>query len=281
MFAQETIKFSEVAQEVDAVRTAIGSGVDVASFCRAALRHYKASISDVGSGIRARIEVSLQDVPRSVRDSLPIPGNTTNLTARFELPVQPGETYLHRTHPLVEALATGLLDSSLDSTTDRGAARCGVVRTKAVDRRTTLLLVRLRYHIETEIKSGPRGKEVAERRQLLAEDSQVLAFAGSPQSAEWLTKEQAEALLEAIPDANIAPELQRDALQRILDGVPALMPHLESAARSRAAELLEAHRRVRSAARLRGVSQRVEPQLPPDILGVYVFLPVPAAGGQA
>jgi superfamily II DNA or RNA helicase len=281
MFAQETIKFGEVAQEVDAVRTAIGSGVDVAAFCRAALRHYKASIADVGSGIRARIEVSLQDVPRAVRDSLPIPGNRTNLTARFEMPVQPGEVYLHRTHPLVEALATGLLDSSLDSTTDQGAARCGVVRTKAVDRRTTLLLVRLRYHIETEIKSGPRGKEVAERRQLLAEDSQVLAFAGSPQSAEWLSKEQAEALLEVIPDANIAPELQRDALNRILDGVPALMPHLESAARSRAAELLEAHRRVRSAARLRGVSQRVEPQLPPDILGIYVFLPVPAAGGQA
>jgi superfamily II DNA or RNA helicase len=281
MFAQETIKFGEVAQEVDAVRTAIGSGVDVASFCRAALRHYKASIADVGSGIRARIEVGLQDVPRAVRESLPIPGNGTNLTARFELPVQPGEVYLHRTHPLVEALATGLLDSSLDNTNDRGAARCGVVRTKAVDRRTTLLLVRLRYHIETEIKSGPRGKEVAERRQLLAEDSQVLAFAGSPQSAEWLSKEQAEALLEAVPDANIAPELQRDALLRILDGVPALMPDLESSARSRAAELLEAHRRVRSAARLRGVSQKVEPQLPPDILGIYVFLPVPAAGGQA
>ncbi len=281
MFAQETIKFGEVAQEVDAVRTAIGSGVDVAAFCRTALRHYKASISDVGSGIRARIEVSLQDVPRAVRDSLPIPGNPTSLTARFELPVQPGEFYLHRTHPLVEALATGILDSSLDSASDTGAARCGVVRTKAVDRRTTLLLVRLRYHIETEIKAGPRGKEVAERRQLLAEDSQVLAFAGSPQSAEWLSKEQAEALLEVIPDANIAPELQRDALQRIIDGVPALMPHLESAARNRAAELLEAHRRVRSAARLRGVSQRVEPQLPPDILGIYVFLPIPAAGGQA
>ncbi len=285
MFAQETIKFGEVAQEVDAVRTAIGSGVDVASFCRAALRHHKASITDVGSGIRARIEVGLQDVPRAVRDSLPIPGSGTNFTARFELPVQPGEIYLHRTHPLTEALATGLLDSSLDSTTVTGAARCGVVRTKAVDRRTTLLLVRLRYHIETEIKSGPRGKslgkERTEVRQLLAEDSQVLAFAGSPQNSEWLSKEQAEALLEAIPDANIAPELQRDALQRILDGVPALMPHLESAARSRAAELLEAHRRVRSAARLRGVSQRVEPQLPPDILGIYVFLPVPAAEGQA
>jgi hypothetical protein len=281
MFAQETIKFGEVAPEVDAVRTAIGSGVDVAAFCRAALRHCKASITDIGSGIRARIEVSLQDVPRAVRDTLPILGNGTSLTARFELPVQPGEVYLHRTHPIVEALATGLLDASLDAMADTGAARCGVVRTKAVDRRTTLLLVRLRYHIETEVKSGPRGKEGSELRQLLAEDSQLLAFAGSPQSAEWLGKEQAEVLLDAIPDANIAPELQRDVLQRILDGVPALMPHLESAARHRAAELLDAHRRVRSAARLRGISQRVEPQLPPDILGIYVFLPVPAAGGQA
>ena len=283
MFAQETIKIGEVAQEVGRSPHRHWLRWELTSRLSAGLhrRHYKASISDVGSGIRARIEVSLQDVPRAVRDSLPIPGNPTNLTARFELPVQPGEIYLHRTHPLVEALATGILDSALDSAAVTGAARCGVVRTKAVDRRTTLLLVRLRYHIETEIKSGPRGKEVSERRQLLAEDSQVLAFAGAPQSAEWLSKELAEALLEVIPDANIAPELQRDALQRIIDGVPALMPHLESAARSRAAELLEAHRRVRSAARLRGVSQKVEPQLPPDILGVYVFLPVPASGGQA
>ena len=47
------------------------------------------------------------------------PVTRTNLTARFELPVQPGEFYLHRTHPLVEALATGILDSSLDSATIR------------------------------------------------------------------------------------------------------------------------------------------------------------------
>jgi hypothetical protein len=37
--------------------------------------------------------------------------------------------------------------------------------------------------------------------------------------------------------------------------------------------LLEQHRRVRTAARMQGVSQHVEPQLPPDVLGVYVYLP--------
>jgi len=37
--------------------------------------------------------------------------------------------------------------------------------------------------------------------------------------------------------------------------------------------LLDAHRRVRIAARETNVSHRVEPQLPCDVLGVYVYLP--------
>jgi superfamily II DNA or RNA helicase len=275
MFAQETIKFDDVAQEVEAVRSAIGSGVDVSKFVRAGLRHWKASLSEVGAGSRARLEVNLNDVVRRVRDMLPIEG--AQFTARFELPVQPGELYLHRTHPLVEALATGILDTALDSETDNGAARCGVTRTSAVERRTTLLLVRFRYHIETQM----RRKEASEVRQLLAEDCQVLAFAGSPQNPEWLTQEQAEALFDASPDANIAPELQRDVLHRVLDGISGISARLEQAARDRAKELLEAHARVRSATRLRGVSQRVEPQLPPDLLGIYVFLPIPAGGQPA
>jgi len=277
MFAQETIKFAEVAQEVEAVRNAIGSEVDVGTFTRAALRQYKASITDTGAGTRARIEVNLHDVPRRVRETFPSIGSGTKFSAKFELPVQPAELYLHRTHPLVEALATGILDASLDSKAEGGAARCGATRSRRVDRRTTLLIVRLRFHIETQIRHG----QSTETRQLLAEDGQVLAFTGSPQNAEWLSREQAEALLDITPDENIAPEIQREAIQRILDGAPLLSPHLEDAARERAEELLEAHIRVRSAARLRGITQRVEPQLPPDILGLYVFLPAMADRGQA
>ena len=39
-------------------------------------------------------------------------------------------------------------------------------------------------------------------------------------------------------------------------------------------ELLHAHRRVRTATRLRGLRYKVEPHLPPDVLGIYVYLPV-------
>jgi hypothetical protein len=69
--------------------------------------------------------------------------------ARFDLPVKDSELYLSRTHPLVEGLATYVMDTALDPLGQGLARRCGVVRTSRVARRTTLLLVRLRYHIIT------------------------------------------------------------------------------------------------------------------------------------
>lgn len=247
----------------------------MSAFVRSALRHWKASITDVGDGTRARLQINLQDVSPIVRDTLPI--KQSQFTARFALPVQAGEVYLHRTHPIVEALATGILDAALDSKSENGAARCAVTRTAAVDRRTTLLLVRSRYHIDSETRR--QGASTAS--ELLAEDCQVLAFAGSPQSPEWLSQEQAEALLNARPGANMAPELQKEAFERVLDGIVAINPCIETTVRARAQELLAAHARVRSAARLRGVTQHVEPQLPPDILGIYVFLPILSTGPTA
>ena len=278
MFAQETIKFSEIAREVEAVRSAIGSGVDVEEFVQGKrYGSYGATVSRNGQVFEAQ----LGDVVN--RSTWPLPASCKSIRARFSLPVRDGELYLHRTHPLVETLATGILDSALDSAAslDRAsgldssvnrAARCGAARTRAVERRTTLLLVRFRYHIETEWRDGRPGS------QLLAEDSQVLAFAGPPENAEWLDADAATKLIEAEPDANLAAEQQVESVRRILTGMPALMPAIENIARARGRELLDAHTRVRAASRLRGISQRVEPQFPPDILGLYVFLPIPRGG---
>jgi len=49
--------------------------------------------------------------------------------------------------------------------------------------------------------------------------------------------------------------------------------HLKQLARERAEELREAHRRVRKVASLSVMRLRVEPQVPPDVLGIYVYLP--------
>ena len=76
-----------------------------------------------------------------------------------------------------------------------------------------------------------------------------------------------------MPEANILPEQAADFIDKVIKGYDSLLPHLEEVAKARSKELLDAHRRVRAAAQAKGVSYRVEPKLPPDILGIYVYLP--------
>ena len=263
VFAQESIKVEDVTRELTAAREAIGSGVDMAGFTRTALQAYRASVRGNGT-----IDVDLTETPRALRDILDV---GERFKARFELPVQPGELLLSRMHPLVERLANHVLNAALDPLLEGVARRCGVIRTRQVTKRTTLLLVRYRFHIVTTS---------ADRQQpLLAEDSEVLAFSGSPQNAEWLPRDQAEKLLQAEPEVNVSPDQASHFLQTLVDGFDAIRPHLEEAARQRGDELLEAHRRVRTASRIKGVSHHVEPQLPPDVLGIYIFLPTVASKG--
>ena len=258
IFAQRTIRVAEVAREWDAVRAAMGTAVDVERFSVEAIRAHGGFVTREDGRITAQLPNQA-----ALRDAC---GGVEAFTARFELPVSEGEIYLSRTHPIVEGLASHVMDTALDPLRDGIARRCGAIRTRAVARTTTLLLLRLRYHIVTQ-----RGDR---ETPLLAEDCQVAAFTGGPRSPQWLAAEQAEALLRAEPDANVAPQQATQFLERVLSGIPDLQGELEAIARQRGEALLEAHRRVRSAAGLRGVRYEIRPQLPPDVLGVYVLLPV-------
>ena len=257
MFAQETIRVDEVARELQSVQNAIGSGVEVAEFLRESLRSNGGTVSGA-----APMEADLTECPPAVKEAV---GGVAKFRARFSLPTRKGELYLSRTHPLVEGLAAYTMDAALDPLGNGTARRCGVIRTDQVQKRTTILLVRFRFHIVTR-----RGTE---ERPLLAEDLALLAFEGSPQNAVWLEPERAEILLQAEPKGNVHADQATTFLQGILDQFDVLRPSIDAAAQERGAELLEAHRHVRSASRQQGVSYRVEPQLPPDVVGIYVYLP--------
>ena len=260
VFAQETIKPDEVLPELQAVRSAIGSSADVARFMRDALRLHGAVVSESGNG---QIRIDLSELPRALRERIDAPGHT--LDACFELPVGKGVQCLTRTHPVVEAVATHVMDTALDARIEGVARRAGVVRTASVTRRTTLLLVRFRYHIITR-----KGEE---ETPLLAEDCQILAFAGSPQSAEWLPDDQALALLDAIPDANVPPEQAVDFVSKVVAGYDLLAPRVNEVAK--AARRLPARSPPPGALRLGAkASASVSSQsCRADILGIYVFLP--------
>jgi superfamily II DNA or RNA helicase len=262
MFAQrrEEEMADEVARELAAVRDAIGSGADVARFAREAFEANDAAVSQNGN-----MKIDLSDVPRAVREAVGRPAGGT-IRAKFTLPVGDGEIYLSRTHPIIEGLASHVMDTALDGSFDDAVARrCGVTVTSRVERRTTLLLVRYRFHIVAHRDEKPHP--------LLAEDCQLAAFTGPPRDPEWLQAEDAEALLLADPEGNVPPDRAAHFLRGIIAEGDTLKEALGSIARERGEGLLEAHRRVRRVARAKGVRYEVEPQLPPDVLGVYVYLP--------
>jgi hypothetical protein len=261
LFAQDSIKVDEVAQELQSMRAAIGSGVEVANFMTVALQALGATVSRNGV-----LHCDLSGVEKAARESV---GDIKAFTARFELPLKKrGEIYLNRTYPIVEGLASYVMDTALDPFGKGVARRSGAIRTDRVSRRTTILLVRYRFHILSKFEDKERA--------LLAEDLGLLAFEGSPSNAQWLDLTVAETLLTAEPKANITADAAAPFVQRVIDAFDSLREHLHFVADSKGQELLDAHTRVRKAARIRGVAHSIQAQSPPDVLGIYVYLPVGA-----
>lgn len=138
-------------------------------------------------------------------------------------------------------------------------------------RRTTLLLVRFRLHLTLPSRDGPHP--------MVAEEAQVLAYRGRPTDPSWLGPDEVEALLAAEPTGNVAPELARDDLERVIDQLNALQPHIDDEADAMAQRLRESHVRVREATKQSGTSKiAVQAHRPSDVLGVYLYLPAVAGG---
>jgi hypothetical protein len=253
-FAQHAIKPEEVAQELYASDTILGSPATVAALVRSACQRLGVGVKPQGV---QRAAVWFEDI---VVDQLPV-------VVRERLNLVPqsrrnGE--IGRTHPLTEALAEHLLDLALDGAAPLVVSRCGAMRSSDVQRRTTLLLLRLRLLIETAGQSAP----------LLAEELIVVGFSGRPDNLTWLDEASALSLIDtAQPAGNLSAEQRSDTLHQTLEWLPLLAGELNAIAQARAVALHESHRRVRQATRAGRV--QVRPNLPLDLLGVYVLLPVP------
>lgn len=269
MFAQEAIK-TDVAASWLAACAAVGETVDVARFVKLAVEALGGVAKPVRkANDRDALSVDVASADPAFRASLP-EGFSDSFEAVFELPAIDKTVLLGRTHPFVEALASHLVGTAIDDPETAQAARSGVIRTKAVSKRTTLLLVRLRHHILRTLEG--------DTRELLAEECLIIAFEGAPESPVWLDPARAETLLAATPDANIGPDQARSFLQKVVDARGALQPGLDELAHERAAALLSLHRQLRDESRIKGLKYDVRPQLPLDLVGIYVLLPAGSVG---
>ncbi|WP_370415355.1 helicase-related protein [Streptomyces fradiae] len=272
-FAQRSVHPEEVAREVASVRQALGGAGEIRTFVRESLGALNAVLRGSGEDFTAQVG----GTPAGLRDALASTVGAEVIEKDREIPfrtdpaVARGEAALVRTDPVVGALASHVLNAALDTLAEgaRPARRCGVITTDAVSTRTTLLLVRYRFHLTLPSRNG--------ERQLVAEDARLLAFEGAPRNAVWLPHERAAELLDAVASDNTDPHFGQRTMTRILDQLPEVNGYLETYGDELAAELDAAHRRVRTASGeiVRGLS--VTAQKPADILGAYVYLPAAAS----
>lgn len=262
-YAQHAIHPEDVAAELEEIRAGIGTHGDVKAFVESAMRSLNATVKRIDRGFTS----TLNTLPVGLLDAMP-PGRHDPLTFADDYPVGRGEAVLNRTDATVSAIASYVLEAALDPSLPeqlRPARRCAVVRTDTVSTRTTLLLVRYRFHLTLPSRSGERTA--------VAEDAAMLAFEGSPQNAAWLDEAAVRQLLSAKAAANVAAAQAESFIGRALDNLADLTPHLDDTGDMLAERIDASHRRVRQAAGeiKRGLSVKVE--RPADVLGVYVFLP--------
>jgi len=261
-FAQHAIKPEEVARELESLDAVLGNPDAARSFLVDASQRLGFGLRRVGNDLW---ELQTAQLPPAVAQRL---GDLERIT--FTSPTPQGVVYVGRNHPLIEGLAEHLFDIALNPTrAEEPVARCGVIRTESVERRTTLLLLRLRYLLYERGQDAPN----------LAEETLVWGYRRVPPDVEPLAFEEAQTLFDgASPSGPMIPVAEKqEHLTDVLNRWGAVQAAFQPAFAERAAELAESHRRVRSLIQERQV--RVEAQTPPDLLGVLVLLPNPMGGG--
>ena len=261
-FAQHTLSPESVQAELENVREAIGRSEDVEGFFLSALRGMSVPLESKGNALIVHLS---NQTPRALRQAL---GKDEPFKGRFDLPLQNGESYLGRTSPLVEGLAGWALDQALDPEardTRPVAARTGVITSSSVSTRTTLLVVRFRYHLK---------RVGSESETILCEEILPLGCTGQGAALNWIAGKEAESLLGATPSGNLNETLINQQLELLIGSLAELRSALEPIAKERAELQLESHERVREASRSKG-RLSVEPVLPVDIIGAYLILPSP------
>ena len=267
IFAQRTLRPEEVLPEWQKAVSVLGGEEDVRRFVSAACERLRAPLQPIGDG---RFRVPAENLPPSVQERLAAVGlNIKTLRISFRHPAPAGFEAVHRTHPIVSALADHVAEHALAEDLPDIAARCGAVVTKAVKRRTTVLLLRLRSQIGIEERDGARWQHV---RTLLSEEAVGIALTGTD---ELMMLESAEALglMTAEPVRNMDADERAYEVRESLDELPRLRSILETLAHQRADVLLADHTRVRAASAAKGIRTTVEPCLPADVIGAFVLLP--------
>jgi SNF2 family DNA or RNA helicase/predicted transcriptional regulator len=258
-FAQQGIEPDEVARELEEMEPVLGGEEDVKRFLANAVQRFNGELRST------RTEGVFQLLPGDLRDRAVARDSrlTFPMLVSFAGVPSPGVTPLGRNHPVVAAASEAVIARALDGNFP-GFTRSGAIFTRAVDRRTAVVILRLRYLVEAE-------------GQQFAEEVVPAAFERDGSAVWWLTpsREEALRLLSNTQVAANMPLMERKehvewALGMLKDG------WADGIVEERVAELEASHARLRRVVMGAKVA-KVTPHRPPDVIGCFVLVP---AGGS-
>ncbi|MDO6423061.1 helicase-related protein [Saccharophagus degradans] len=264
IFAQNRLKPEEVMPEWQKAFAVLGEASDVERFVVTACERLEAPLNKNSKGF---YRIPLQHLPLQLKERLDIAGLMHIKHVDFSYPTRGNAEFIHRTHPLVSHVADYLTELAMAGEATAKIARAGAIFSKEIESKTTIYLLRLRSRLS--IKRTQAAEQIT--RELLAEEA--LAFAvDTNNQVQQLTKAELVSMMQIPPSKNMAPEARVRELNTAIENIKPLTKTFESLANERAQQVLTDHRRTREAADARG-SYAVEPQLPVDVMGVYVLVP--------
>lgn len=268
IFAQNSLKPKEVADEWEATQRALGGYHDTERFVFQALKRlgqpleklkngaYKASLHLVSDHIKERF----------ISESLIEDANTKPLKVGFSASPPKGSISIHRTHALPSVLAETFLEQALDEHADESALstlpRLGAWETGAVEEVTWLALLRVRHRIDSKGKLGPKLA--------MAEEAAAIAFSASSKLP--IKRNKAAFALLDNDGEDLDDGTKKLQIERAMNSLQTLQPALTQLAQERSERLASDHIRVRQAL---GSKRQVEVNAvtPVDIIGFYVLMP--------
>lgn len=264
VFAQRRLKPGDVIPEWQRMQASLGTQAEVRRFVERSLARLSAAMEPLPRGGRA----PLGALPEALRERLAADGLEGTTRIDFDQPPAPGARFVHRSHPLVSALSNDLLERSLTDAVDLAPGlsrlgRAGVWRSPAVEKQTTILLLRLRHQL-TVTREGTS-------RVLMVEEAFPVALVGRTDPTAVVGSEPL-AWLDAPAVGDLAESVRDRIIGEVLAGLDGLRPLLEELAAQQADALLADHRRVRQAAEARG-RYEVRSLTPVDVVAAYVLIP--------
>lgn len=253
VFAQNKIKPQELAPYLLETEEVLGSPTAVRKLLEAALPHFHTALEPHKKDFR----IATVNLPSSLKTLLP---DSASVPVSFDSPTPAGHTYLGRNHPFVEAMCLQVLDAAFVRDPQLKISRGAVFRSDQVSERTTMYLLRVRNVIANR----------AGRKELVAEELKLWGFRGDGNAAEELF--DAAKQLYKLPTQEVPPERKQQELNQALADYHKLQERLQRLASNRADHMVSGHKELGRALGSNDY-KKVEPVLPPDVLGIYVILP--------